>query len=76
MGYDGSATNYTNGSEPGLLQKIEFRNGAYLIISDELWQWSKDDTNYMFDCYTCHDQSKVTTNGTISSDYTKQTDLT
>ena len=76
LGYDGSATNYTNGSEPGLLQKIEFQNGAYLIISDELWQWSKDDTNYMFDCYTCHDQSKVTTNGTISSDYTKQTDLT
>ena len=30
----------------------------------------------MFDCYTCHDQSKVTTNGIISSDYTKQTDLT
>ena len=76
LGYDGSATNYTNGSEPGLLQKIEFQNGAYLIISDELWQQSKDNTNYMFDCYTCHDQSKVTTNGTISSDYTKQTDLT
>lgn len=76
LGYDGSATNYTNGSEPGLLQKIEFQNGAYLIISDELWQWSKDDTNYMLDCYTCHDQSKVTTNGTISSDYTKQDDLT
>lgn len=76
LGYDGSATNYTNGTEPGLLQKVEFQNGAYLIISDELWQWSKDDTNYMFDCYTCHDQSKVTTNGTISSDYTKQSDLT
>lgn len=76
LGYDGSATNYTNGSEPGLLQKIEFQNGAYLIISDELWQWSKDDTNYMLDCYTCHDQSKVTINGIISSDYTKQADLT
>lgn len=76
LGYDGSKTNYTNGKEPGLIQKIEFQNGAYLIISDELWQWSSDDTNYYFDCYTCHDESKVTTNGSISSDYTKQDDLT
>ena len=76
-GYDGSRTNYTNGREPGLIQKTEFQNGSYLILSDELWQWSTDeDGNYNFDCYTCHDQSKVTTNGTISEDYTKQDELT
>ena len=46
--------------EPGLLQKIEFMNGAYLIVSDELWQWSTDDNgDYNFECHTCHDQSKV-----------------
>lgn len=76
-GFDGSRTNYTNGKEPGLIQKTEFQNGAYLILSDELWQWSTDaDGNICFDCYTCHDQSKVTTNGSISSDYVKQADLT
>lgn len=76
-GFDGSRTNYTNGKEPGLIQKTEFQNGSYLILSDELWQWSTDaDGNICFDVYTCHDQSKVTTNGTISSDYTKQEDLT
>ncbi len=77
LGYDGSHTNYTNGKEPGLIQKTEFQNGAYLILSDELWQWGTDaDGNFTFDCYTCHDQSKVTTNGSISADYTKQDDLT
>ena len=77
QGTDGSRYNYTNGKETGLLQKIEFQNGMYLIASDELWQWGKDeDDNFTFDCYTCHDQSKVTTGGNISSDYTKQGDLT
>ena len=77
LGYDGSRFNYTNGKEPGLIQRTEFQNGAYLILSDELWQWSEDgDGNICLDCYTCHDQSKVTTNGSISADYTKQHDLT
>lgn len=76
-GNDGSRTNYTNGKEPGLIQKTEFQNGAYLIVADELWQWGKDgDGNYTFDIYTCHDQTKVTTDGSISADYTKQEDLT
>lgn len=76
-GNDGSRTNYTNGKEPGLIQKTEFQNGAYLIVADELWQWGKDDDgNYTFDIYTCHDQTKVTTDGSISADYTKQEDLT
>lgn len=77
LGYDGSRFNYTNGQEPGLIQRTEFQNGSYLILSDELWQWSTDvDGNICYDCYTCHDQSKVTTNGSISADYTKQEDLT
>ena len=77
LGYDGSHTNYTNGKEPGLIQRTEFQIGSYLILSDELWQWETEaDGSYSFNCYTCHDQSKVTTNGTISSDYEKQVDLT
>ena len=39
-------------------------------------QWGKDaDGNYTLDLYTCHDQSKVTTDS-ITADYTKQEDLT
>lgn len=76
LGNDGSKYSYTNGKEPGLLQKVEFMNGSYMIVSDQLWQWSQDeDENYLFDCYVCHDQSKVS--GTaITNDYVKQEDLT
>ena len=76
LGTDGSKYNYTNGKEPGMLQKIEFMNGSYLIISDELWQWSTDENgDYNFDCFVCEDQSKVS--GTaITEDYKKQTALT
>ena len=77
QGNDGSRYNNTNGHDTGLIQKTEFQNGAYLILADELWQWGTDeDGNFTFDCYTCHDQTKVTTNGSISGDYTKQEDLT
>ena len=77
QGNDGSRYNPTNGKDTGLIQKTEFQNGAYLILADELWQWGTDeDGNFTFDCYTCHDQTKVTTNGSISGDYTKQEDLT
>jgi len=77
QGFDGSRYSATSGKEPGLIQKTEFQTGAYLILADELWQWGTDsDGNFTFDCYVCHDQSKVTTNGTISSDYTKCDDLT
>ena len=51
-----------------MLQGIEFQNGSYLIVSDELWKWSTDaDGNYNFDCYKCYDQSKVVAN--ITDDY-------
>lgn len=77
QGFDGSRYNPTSGKEPGLIQKTEFMNGAYLIVSDEYLQWGQDDDgNYTLDIYTCHDQSKVTTNNALSSDYTKQDDLT
>ena len=43
-----------------MIQGVEFMNGSYLIVSDELWQWSTDaDGNYNFDCFKCYDQSKV-----------------
>lgn len=75
-GFDGSRYSPTTGKEPGLIQKTEFQNGAYLIVSDELWKWGKDGAgNFIFDCYTCHDQSKVTKDGTISADYDLQHDL-
>ena len=77
QGNDGSRYNPTNGHDTGLIQKTEFMAGAYLILADELWQWGTDeDGNFTFDCYTCHDQTKVTTNGSISGDYEKQEDLT
>ena len=77
QGNDGSRYDPTNGHDTGLIQKTEFMVGAYLILADELWQWGTDeDGNFTFDCYTCHDQTKVTTNGSISGDYTKQEDLT
>ena len=77
QGNDGSRYDPTNGHDTGLVQKTEFQNGGYLILADELWQWGTDeDGNFTFDCYTCHDQTKVTTKGSISGDYEKQEDLT
>ena len=60
LGRDGSRYSPTSGKEPGMIQGVEFMNGSYLIVSDELWQWSTDaDGNYNFDCFKCRDQSKV-----------------
>ena len=60
LGRDGSRYSPTSGKETGMIQGIEFMNGSYLIVSDELWQWSTDaDGNYNFDCFKCRDQSKV-----------------
>lgn len=70
LGTDGSKYDYTNGKEPGMLQGVEFMNGSYLIVSDELWQWGTDaDGNYTFDCYKCFDQSKV--GSAINENYDK-----
>lgn len=70
LGRDGSRYDPTSGKEPGMIQGVEFMNGAYLIGSDELWQWSTDaDGNYNLDCYKCYDQSKVGI--TINENYEK-----
>ena len=53
-----------------MIQGVEFMNGSYLIVSDELWQWSQDaNENYCFDCYKCYDQSKV--GSAINENYEK-----
>ena len=70
LGRDGSRYSPTSGKEPGMIQGIEFMNGSYLIVSDELWQWSqKSDGDYLFDCYKCYDQSKV--GSAINANYEK-----
>ena len=75
LGVDGSRYNATSGKEPGMIQKVEFMTGAYLIVSDELWNWTTDENgDYNFECYTCHDQTKVASS--ITDDYAKQEDLT
>ena len=67
---DGSRYNPASGKEPGMIQGVEFMNGSYMILSDELWQWGKDaDGKYTFDCYKCYDQSKA---GSAINDNYKQ----
>ena len=69
-GRDGSRYDPTSGKEPGMIQGIEFMNGSYMIVSDELWQWSTDtDGNYNFDCFKCCDQSKI--GSAINGNYEK-----
>ena len=75
QGFDGSKFSPTTGKEPGLIQKTEFQIGAYIIISDELWQWGTNEAgDYTFDCFTCHDQSKVSS--AINGNYEKKEGLT
>ena len=63
--------------QPFLLQKVELMNGGYNYASDELDQWSQqDDTHYLYDFYLCEDQTKVSTNGTITGDYIKKENAT
>ena len=63
--------------QPFLLQKVELMNGAYNYASDELDQWSQqDDTHYLYSFYLCEDQTKVSTNGTITDDYIKKENAT
>lgn len=70
LGRDGSKISPTSGKEQGMIQGVEFMNGSYLIVSDELWKWSQDaNENYCFDCYKCYDQSKV--GSAINENYEK-----
>ena len=53
-----------------MIQGIEFMNGAYMIIADELCQWGKDEEgNYTFDLYKCYDQTKC--GNAIDANYIK-----
>ena len=59
LGRDGSRIDPASGKEPGMIQGIEFMNGSYIILSDELWQWGTGaDGSYTFTSYKCYDQSK------------------
>ena len=63
--------------QPYLLQKVELMNGAYNYASDELDQWSQqDETHHLYSYYLCEDQTKVSTNGTITDDYVKKENAT
>lgn len=73
----GTKYNTNLNRQPFLLQKVELMNGAYNYASDELDQWSQqDDTHYLYDFYLCEDQTKVSTNGTITDDYIKKENAT
>ena len=77
QGYDGSRIDPTTGKEPGLIQKTEFMAGCYMIVSDQLLQWDQESSrDYTLSIYLCADQTKVTTNGSISGDYVEQDGLT
>ena len=73
----GTKYNTNLNKQPFLLQKVELMNGAYNYASDELDQWSQqDDTHYLYDFYLCEDQTRVSTNGTITGDYIKKENAT
>ena len=73
LGRDGSRYNPTSGKETGMIQGVEFANGSYMILADELWQWGKDaDGNYTFDAFKCYDQSKC--GPTINGNYVQISD--
>ena len=73
LGRDGSRYNPASGKETGMIQGVEFMNGSYMILADELWQWGKDtDGNYTFDVFKCYDQSKC--GSTINDNYVQISD--
>ena len=73
----GTKYNTNLNKQPFLLQKVELMNGAYNYASDELDQWSQqDNTHYLYDFYLCEDQTKVSTNETITDDYIKKENAT
>ena len=73
LGRDGSRYDPASGKEPGMIQGVEFMNGSYIILSDELWQWGTDaDGNYTFTSFKCYDQSKC--GSEINANYA-QTDV-
>ena len=67
---DGACNNLTNGQNPMRVQGVEVMDGAYTIGLDPLYNV----TNYAnnkgdYAVYECKDATKLTSDGTISSDY-------
>ena len=68
LGRDGSPTDPTNGTEPLILQGIEYAMGAYEVVSDAIMKYYKDSSDkYHLTVYVCRDASKYSTG--ITSDY-------
>lgn len=67
-GVDGSPSTPGNGSEPVILQGIEYAMGAYEVVSDAILKYYKDSSDkYHLTVYICRDASKYATG--ITSDY-------
>lgn len=67
-GVDGSPTSFTNGTEPVVLQGIEYALGSYEVMCDSILKYYQDSTNkYHLAVYICRDASKYSTE--ITSDY-------
>lgn len=67
-GVDGSPTSPGNGTEPVILQGIEYSMGAYEVVCDAILQYYKDSSDkYHLTVYVCRDASKYSTG--VTSDY-------
>lgn len=67
-GVDGSPSTPNNGTEPAILQGIEYSIGAYEIINDSILNYYKDSSDqYHLTSYVCQDASKYSSG--ITSDY-------
>jgi len=67
-GVDGSPTSPGNGTEPVILQGIEYSLGAYEVVCDAILKYYKDSSDkYHLTVYVCRDASKYSTD--ITSDY-------
>ena len=67
---DGACNNLTNGQNPMRVQGVEVMDGAYTIGLDPLYNvtnYANDKGDYAV--YECKDSTKLTSDGTISSDY-------
>lgn len=67
-GVDGSPSSPGDGSEPCILQGIEYALGAYEVISDCILKYYQDnESKYHLTVYVCRDASKYNTS--INADY-------
>lgn len=67
-GVDGSPSTPGNGTEPVILQGIEYALGAYEVVCDSILKYYKDSSDkYHLTVYVCRDASKYSTS--VTSDY-------